>query len=302
MSFWVAGAVVVGSVGSAVISSRAASKAASAQSSGLDAATQAQMEMNDKSIAATLQGYGMAADATRYGADQAAQSAQDAIDAQMDMYNQTRQDQMPWMVAGKKALGTLEGMVNAGPGEFTESPGYQFRLDQGNQNILNAASATGGIDSGRTLKALTEYGQDYASNEYGNFLNQYYASLAPFQALSGVGMNGAQSVGSAGVQTGAGVAGTYNALGQSQQLAAGQLASNYAAGGAAQASGYTDAGNAIANNAMGQANISATKSINQGNAWTNALSQGLSIYGMVAGNTPAGQSGPVHSPWLDGAF
>ncbi len=305
MSFFIAGAIVGTGLGSAIIGSRAASSAASSQSAGLQYATDAQIAAADKAAAATLAGYKAAAGATkyaadksasaiRYGADQAAESAQAAIDAQMAMYNQTREDQMPWLKAGRRSLETLEGMVNAGPGEFTESPGYQFRLDEGNKNILGAASATGGLASGRTLKALQEYGQDYASNEYTNFLNQYYQSLTPYQSLAGVGMNAAQSIGAAGTATGQGVAGTYNALGQNQLQAAGQLANTYTnegsslaniygAAGASQASGYMNTGNILANNYMGQGNISAANTMNQSNAWTGAINQGLSAFGMYAG-------------------
>ena len=319
MSFWTAGAFLVGTVGSAVISSKAASKAASSQRKGLDAATIAQLEALDKQIAAEdratqamLQGYGMAADATRYGADQsrealkygadtAAESAQKAIDAQMAMYNQTREDQMPWLQAGKRALATLEKMTYAGPGEFKESPGYQFRLDQGNKNVLGAASATGALDSGRTRKALMEYGQNYASNEYGNFLNQYYQSLTPFQAIAGAGLTSAQTIGQAGTQAGMGMAGTYNALARNQLSNAGQLAGtytnegnalaqNYMGAAGATASGYQNQGNlAVAggnlqsNNIMGNANISAQNTLNNAGIWTNMINQGLSAYGMYKG-------------------
>ena len=78
-------------------------------------------------------------------------------------------------------------MVEAGPGDYEKSPGYQYRLDEGNKNILARASATGRYNSGATDKALLEYGQDYATNDYDNFLARYYQSLTPYQSLAGLG-------------------------------------------------------------------------------------------------------------------
>ena len=51
--------------------------------------------------------------------------------------------------------------------DVTQDPGYQFRLDEGEKAIRRHASAGSGARTGATYKALTRYGQDYASNEYG---------------------------------------------------------------------------------------------------------------------------------------
>jgi hypothetical protein len=56
---------------------------------------------------------------------------------------------------------------------FQADPGYQFRLNEGNKAIGRATS-TGALPSGgATLKALTRFGQDYASGEYGNAYNRF---------------------------------------------------------------------------------------------------------------------------------
>ena len=58
-------------------------------------------------------------------------------------------------------------------GEIMEmDPGYQFRLDQGLRGVRNTAGASGMLKSGGALKALTRYGQDYASGEFGNIYNR----------------------------------------------------------------------------------------------------------------------------------
>lgn len=54
-------------------------------------------------------------------------------------------------------------------GGFEQDPGYQFRKQQGEQAILNQASASGGRGSARTMQALADYNQGLASQEYGNF-------------------------------------------------------------------------------------------------------------------------------------
>ena len=47
-----------------------------------------------------------------------------------------------------------------------EDPGYAFRKAEGEKSIRRGASAGSGFQGGSTYKALTRYGQDYASNEY----------------------------------------------------------------------------------------------------------------------------------------
>lgn len=51
-------------------------------------------------------------------------------------------------------------------GAYTQSPDYNFQLDQGNKNILANASATGGLESGAALKALQTFGQNLALGDY----------------------------------------------------------------------------------------------------------------------------------------
>jgi hypothetical protein len=56
--------------------------------------------------------------------------------------------------------------------DAASDPGYQFRLQQGNQLLQNAASAKGTLNDSGTLKALTDYGQGAASQEYANVWNR----------------------------------------------------------------------------------------------------------------------------------
>ena len=176
MSGWVAGAIVVGAVGGALVSSSAAKSAASTQ----------------------------------------AEAARQAGDTQLQMFEEGREDTAPWREAGVNALKTLTEKIAAGPGQYKESPGYQFRLGEGTKAIERSAAARGNLLSGATGKALTRFGQDYATGDYQNFLANYYASLNPYQSLSGVGQTTAGQTAALGTQTGANIGATTIAAGQAQ--------------------------------------------------------------------------------------
>ena len=105
-------------------------------------------------------------------------------------------------------------------GGFIASPGYQFRLDQGLKAIERSAAARGGLRSGATMKALNDYAQGTASDEF----QRYSAGL---QSLAGVGQSATQSIAQAG------------------QNYASNSASTNAALGAGRASAYMNTGNAI---------------------------------------------------------
>lgn len=52
--------------------------------------------------------------------------------------------------------------------DVLKDPGYQFRLGQGQQSLEQSAAARGLLNTGGTLKDLIGYGQNFASQEYGN--------------------------------------------------------------------------------------------------------------------------------------
>jgi len=57
-------------------------------------------------------------------------------------------------------------------------PGYLFRLSEGQKVLENSAAARGGLLSGQTGKALQQYGQNFASNEFGNIYDRYNRAYA----------------------------------------------------------------------------------------------------------------------------
>lgn len=78
--------------------------------------------------------------------------------------------------------------------DYQEDPGYQFRLQQGEQAINRAAAAAGRYDSGRALKDLGEFNSGMASQEFGNAYNRWNNDQTNiFNRLSGVAGTGQQA-------------------------------------------------------------------------------------------------------------
>lgn len=237
-----------GSIGSAAIGAHEAGKAADAQTA-----------------------------AANHAADLQAQASKDALDFQKQQYETSQAQEAPWLAAGNSGLNALQFGLGTGgqangtgveqgslttpysgtftaPTDITEQddPGFQARLKLGTDAIQRSAAARGGVVTGGTAKALDQFGQDYASNEYGNVYNRAlqdyttkynaynndqankYNKLA---ALAGVGQTTATNLANQGQSASNNV--TSNLLTSAQQQ--GQ---DYQNAGAATASGYVGAGNA----------------------------------------------------------
>jgi len=98
-------------------------------------------------------------------------------------------------------------------GGFYASPGYQFRFDEGQRGINANRAASGSLQSGDAMRALTRYGQDYASNEFNTQLNQLFSVAGLGQTATGQGNA---------------LAGQYGAqVGQNNQNASNALQSSY---------------------------------------------------------------------------
>jgi hypothetical protein len=110
------------------------------------------------------------------------------------------------------------------PSDFTKSPDYQFRLNEGLKALNRGAAARGSYLSGATMKGLQEYGQQSASQEFGNRFNR-------LSGLAGLGGNMTQTQASLGAQN------------------ASSIADLLGSGGAARAAGTVGAANAW-NNAL----------------------------------------------------
>jgi hypothetical protein len=167
------------------------------------------------------------------GATQAA-AADRAAQLQQQQYDQTRADQAPWREAGGRALTKLEGMADYKPfgmNQFTQDPGYAFRLKEGQKQLDRMAAGRGGGISGNSLMAAQRFGQDMGSQEYQNAFNRYQternATLSPYMTLASYGQ-GANAL--------------TNQAGQNYATNAGNMITG---GAAAQAAGQVGSANAI---------------------------------------------------------
>jgi len=177
------------------------------------------------SVISGVVGASAAKSSARTQAGAAETAAETAAATQLEMFEKGAELTAPWRKVGEEALGTLQEKIADGPGEFEASPGYDFRVSEGQKAIERSASARGGVLSGAAGKALTRFGQDYATSDYDNFLRRYYEELTPLQSLAGVGQSTAsQTAGQAGA-TGAGVANTQlrGGLAAGEALAGGEI-------------------------------------------------------------------------------
>jgi len=156
--------------------------------------------------AVSLFGANKQASAAKDAASTTAAATNEATQLQREMFQQQRQDQMPWMEAGKTALNALIPMATNyqkfGMDQFQQDPGYAFRLSEGQKALDRSAAARGGLISGSALKAAGRYGQEMGSQEYQNAFNRYQternAMLNPLQSLAGVGQTATNQLGAAG--------------------------------------------------------------------------------------------------------
>lgn len=195
----------------------------------------------------------MGASAADSAANAQIAASQEQARVQKEMFDKQVELQAPFREAGLKGqnqlldlLGLSENTGAAGYGSLAKSfsgedmykdPGYAFRLNEGVKALDRSAAARGGLLGGNQLRGLTQFGQDYGSQEYMNAFNRYQteraARLNPLQSLMGAGQTSANTLTSAAGNLG-------NALGESAINA-----------GNARASGYIGSANAISN-AIGQ--------------------------------------------------
>jgi hypothetical protein len=203
-------------------------EAAKTQAASAEAAARIQADAANKALEWQKEQYGKSEEYTKA-----------AVDAAVEGLN-------PWREAGITALGELVQKIEAGPGDYTQSPGYAARLAEGQRAIERSAAARGGVLSGGAVKAATRYGQEYATNDYDNFMRRYYESLAPLENLSGVGANASQQQGGYRMQ------GAAN-LSSSGQNAVNQMTNTAIYSGESTASGIMNSANIMAAQLQAQA-------------------------------------------------
>ena len=283
----------------------AAREAAAAAQTAQDAATKAAQDCSRAQYEETKGEFGQGFDAAQGAYDQAYQRQagfqQPYIQSGLTAQNQI----MQLMGLGGDTTAADYGQYakQFGTAQFEQDPGYAFRQSEGMKALERSASARGGLLSGGALKGIQRFGQDLASQEFGNAFNRYQteraARLGTLGGLSSAGQSASNNMSNfAGVYGGqtagnaldranamAGNAANYYgtqsnlALGQGQNTAQNQYniadavsrgAQNI--GNAASQSAY-NVGNAQAQGALGAGQARASGYIGQSNAYNNALGQ-----------------------------
>jgi hypothetical protein len=105
----------------------------------------------------------------------------------------------------------------------SSSPSYAFRMGQGTQALERSAAARGRLFSGATGRALTEYGQNFASQEFENDFRRLGSLSGAGDSAQGVTINAGQNYAN---QAGNAMQNAGNAR-ASGYLAQGQASSNF---------------------------------------------------------------------------
>ena len=186
----------------------------------------------------------MGSQAAKSAASKQADAARYAAQLQQEQFNLTNEQQKPYREAGYSALSDIGGMKpyltqQYSPEEFAkgQDPGYQFRLQQGQEATNRMANMGGGMISGNALRGAQDYTQGLASTEYGNAFNRFQTQRSNiYNTLASIAGLGQTSLGQTTT------AGT---------TAAGNIGANIANAGAAQAGGIVGSANALAGGLTG---------------------------------------------------
>lgn len=175
---------------------------------------------------ATIYAGSKAASAAKSAAGTQAASAQAGIEEQRRQFDLTQKLLGPYAQAGEGALSAQQALIGlAGPEAQAEairniemSPQFTSMVAQGENALLQKASATGGLRGGNTQAALAQFRPNLLSG----LIQQQYENLG---GLTKVGLGAASGTGDAGMQTGVNVGNLLQQQGAATaggQLAAGQ--------------------------------------------------------------------------------
>ena len=172
----------------------------------------------------------MQSDAASDAAGAQTAASQAGIEEQRRQFDMVRELLKPYVEAGAPALQQQQALIGLqGPqaqqqaiSALEQGAGFQARVRQGEEALLQRASATGGLRGGNIQAALAQFRPQMLQQE----IETQYGRLG---GLTSLGQQSAAGVGTAGMQTGARVAGLYGDIGAAQagaELAQGQAMAN----------------------------------------------------------------------------
>lgn len=112
------------------------------------------------------------------GAKTANKYLQGGINIRNKALKQVEGEYSPWTQNSGQIQGTLESLLGIGGNQqqaidnFRNAPGYQSGMQEGVNAIDSSQAAKGLGGSGATLKALDQFGQDYADKGFNNYFTQ----------------------------------------------------------------------------------------------------------------------------------
>lgn len=115
-------------------------------------------------------------------ADAQSWAAEKQRDLEKEMFDTTTGFFEPYREAGENYLNIYQDQLGT---EYTKSPGYDHRLQGGLDAITASGVQRGGLNSGAQQKALLEYGQEFAANDRGNWLDRVGGMMSNGQNASG---------------------------------------------------------------------------------------------------------------------
>ena len=185
-------------------------------------------------------------------ADAQSEASERGIAEQRRQFDAVQEILRPYVTAGTTAIGGLQPYAAAGApaleqqqallglrgpeaqqaaiAAIEQGAGFQAQVRQGEEAILQGASATGGLRGGNIQAALGQFRpqmlQSEIDRQYGRLGGMTNLGLTVTQNLAQLGQSSAAGTASAGLQTGARIAGLESQIGSAQ--AGGELASGKA--------------------------------------------------------------------------
>lgn len=172
-----------------------------------------------------------------------AQSEADSLALQKEMFDKQVELNQPWQDAGLKALDNYakNPAFSFSYNDLTADPSYKFRQQQGVNAMDMSAASKGKILSGAQDKALANYGQNLASEEY---QNAYSRALQGYNTNANTQLNVANLGRGATGQTANAAQNYANSASNTMTNSANSQAQSQIAAGNAYASGIQGIGNA----------------------------------------------------------
>jgi len=173
--------------------------------------------------------------------------------------------------------------------QLQQTPGYQFRLQQGLQGAQNSAAARGSLMSGGTLKALQQYGQGLASQEYQSAWDR---AQTAYQNAWQRGQGAYQSAFNRNLQNKSNLYSMLSGLSTAGQNAAQTLSGQGISTAGTQANLANVMGQNAAQSQYAQSNAYANTAANLGNTITSGL-ENYALLNNLNNNQASGYSNPV---------